>query len=55
MAGRRTSRPTALFLTALFIGSGFALPDLDALVYHSGHTYALDPGRNFTVRISTAL
>src|SRR3954469_11368791 len=35
MAGRRPSRLTALFLAALFIGSGFALPDLDALLYHS--------------------
>src|SRR3954465_12947727 len=35
MAGRRPSRLTALLLSALFIGSGFALPDLDALLYHS--------------------
>lgn len=35
MGCRWHSRLTALFLTAVFIGSGFALPDLDALLYHS--------------------
>jgi hypothetical protein len=35
MTGRRPNRLIALLLTALFVGSGFALPDLDALLYHS--------------------
>jgi hypothetical protein len=37
---RRRSRLTALFLTAVFIGSGFALPDLDALLHHSSTVQA---------------
>jgi hypothetical protein len=32
---RRIRRFSALFLTAVFLGSGFALPELDALLYHS--------------------
>src|SRR5215207_8185056 len=35
MARSLHHRLKALFLTAVFVGSGFALPDLDALLYHS--------------------
>src|SRR5918995_4862851 len=37
-------RLIALFLTAVFVGSGFALPDLDALIYHSSRVAAPSDG-----------
>jgi hypothetical protein len=33
---RLSRRFTALLLLAAFVGGGFGLPDLDALLYHSG-------------------
>jgi len=40
MARSLPHRLKALFLTAVFVGSGFALPDLDALLYHSSRASA---------------
>jgi hypothetical protein len=38
----RHSRLIALLLAALFVGSGFALPDLDAVLYHSHRAVPVD-------------
>jgi hypothetical protein len=35
---RLSRRLTAFLLLAAFVGGGFGLPDLDALLYHSGRT-----------------
>jgi hypothetical protein len=44
MRRRLTARLSALFLTTVFLGSGFALPDLDALLYHSSGVAQPDVG-----------
>jgi hypothetical protein len=35
--GRLLRRLSALLLLTVFVGGGFGLSDLDALLYHSGH------------------